>query len=225
MTKAKETHRKLFKDGAIVTLDCSLGDFAKADLLVEGTQIAAVGENLAVDDAEVIDARDTIVLPGLVDAHRHAWQGALRRLMPNVDGLDAYVDAIHFNLATYYRPEDMYIGTLLTATSCLDAGTTTIVDAAHNARSSEHTDACLDALSEAGIRALHMPGRPLAGQWREHWPQDLQRLQASRFVSTDQLLTIGVFCPPNPQTWQLARNLGLRTLTEFLGPMEPMLRA
>ena len=79
-----------------------------------------------------------------------------------------------------YRAEDMHIGNLLTALSCLDAGTTTIIDASHNARSPEHTDACLDALGEAGIRALHMPGRPLAGDWAEHWPHDLARLKRDR---------------------------------------------
>jgi 5-methylthioadenosine/S-adenosylhomocysteine deaminase len=79
------TGRTLFRGGTVLTLDPRLGDFPKGDVLVEGARIAAVGPALKVDNAEIIDARDAIVLPGLVDAHRHAWQGALRRLMPNVD--------------------------------------------------------------------------------------------------------------------------------------------
>ena len=147
----------------------------------------------------------------------------MRRLMPNVDSLDVYVDAIHFTLGKFYRPEDMHIGNLLTALSCFDAGTTTIVDASHNARSPDHTDACLDALDEAGIRALHMPGRPLAGDWAKHWPHDLERLKRDRFTSGDQLLTLGLFCETDPAAFVAARRLQLRTLTEFLGPMAPML--
>jgi 5-methylthioadenosine/S-adenosylhomocysteine deaminase len=219
------TGRTLFRGGTVITLDPHLGDFPKGDVLVEGARIAAIGPALKVDNAEIIDARDAIVLPGLVDAHRHAWQGALRRLMPNVDTLDAYVDATHYTLGKAYRPEDMHIGNLLTALSCLDAGTTTIVDASHNARSPEHTDACLDALDEAGIRALHMPGRPLAGDWAEHWPHDLERLKRDRFATADQLLTLGLFCGPDPAIFEAARRMQLRTLTEFLGPMAPMLEA
>src|SRR3984893_19520202 len=119
----------------------------------------------------------------------------------------------------------MHIGNLLTPLICLDAGTTTIIDASHNARSPEHTDACLDALNEAGIRALHMPGRPLAGDWVEHWPHDLERLKRDRFSSGDQLLTLGLFCGTDPAIFSAARLLQLRTLTEFLGPMAPMLDA
>src|SRR4029077_5896315 len=119
----------------------------------------------------------------------------------------------------------MHIGNLLTALSCLDAGTTTIIDASHNARSPEHTDACLDALAEAGIRALHMPGRPLAGDWAEHWPDDLERLKRNRFASADQLLTLGLFCGPDPAIFEAAGRMQLRTLTEFLGPRASLLDA
>lgn len=204
-------------------MDSSVGDLENADLLVEGNKIAAIGERIFADEVDVIDASDAIVLPGFVDAHRHAWQGALRQLMPNVDSLDAYVQDTHMTLGPHFRPQDHYIGNLLTAWGSLDAGTTTIVDASHNSRSPAHTDACIDALEEAGIRALHMPGRPLAGAWAEHWPKDLERLKAARFASDDQLLTLGMFVAPDPQVWAFARSIGLRMLTEFLGPMAPML--
>ena len=101
------TGRTLFRGGTVLTLDPHLGDFRRGDVLIEGARIAAVGPDLKVDDAEIVDARDAIVLPGLVDAHRHAWQGALRRLMPNVDSLDAYVDATHYTLGKFYRPDDI----------------------------------------------------------------------------------------------------------------------
>ena len=76
------------------TLDAKLGDYAVADALVEGTRIAAVGQDLAVDDTEVIDATGMIVMPGLINAHQHAWLGLLRGLMPNVDAIADYMAAI-----------------------------------------------------------------------------------------------------------------------------------
>ena len=50
----------------------------RADVLVEGERIVAVGPDIEASECEVIDARDTIVMPGFVDTHRHTWQTALR---------------------------------------------------------------------------------------------------------------------------------------------------
>jgi cytosine/adenosine deaminase-related metal-dependent hydrolase len=69
-------------------MDPAVGDFERADVLVEGDTIAAIGPDLATtsgDGTVVIDASATIVIPGLVDTHRHMWQGQLRRPIPNVD--------------------------------------------------------------------------------------------------------------------------------------------
>ncbi len=223
MTASIQRPRTLFTGATILSMDPAIGDIVNADLLVDGDRIAAIGAGLDVADADTIDASRAILMPGFVDAHRHAWQGTLRQLMPNVDTLDAYVQDTHLTLAPHYRPEDHYVGNLLTALGSLDAGTTTIVDASHNARSPEHTDACLDALQDAGIRALHMPGKPLVGAWAEHWPHDLKRLKSARFASSDQLLTLGLFCTPDPDIWAFARETDLRMLIEFLGPMASML--
>jgi 5-methylthioadenosine/S-adenosylhomocysteine deaminase len=116
--------RTLFKGGTVLTLDASIGDFTAADVLIEGSRIAAVGFNLRADDARVIDATGNIVMPGFVNPHQHAWLGLLRGLMPNVETLDEYFNAIPFALGRYYRPQDMHLATLLTSLSCLDAGIT-----------------------------------------------------------------------------------------------------
>jgi hypothetical protein len=59
---------------------------------------------------------------------------------------------------------------------------------------------------------------PLAGKWAEHWPDDLERLKRDRFSSEDQL-TLGLFCGPDATIFETARRLHLRTLTEFLRPI------
>ena len=49
------------------------------DVLVVGDRIAEIGPNLsAPDGAQEIDAAGGIVMPGMVDTHRHMWQTALR---------------------------------------------------------------------------------------------------------------------------------------------------
>jgi len=160
---ALQTDRTLIHGGILLTLDPAVGDFPKGDVLVEGDRIIAIGAVLDVEDAATIEAAGMIVMPGLIDAHRHAWQGTLRRLMANVETLDAYVDATHFSLAKYYRPRDMYIDNRLTALGCLDAGITTIIDIAQCAQSRAfgYVDRC--ARTRRPTRALHAR-TPTCGQ-------------------------------------------------------------
>jgi cytosine/adenosine deaminase-related metal-dependent hydrolase len=108
-------HRTLFKAGTILTLDAKVPNLARGDVLVQDGRIAAVGPALQADDAFVIDAAGHIVMPGMVDAHHHMWLGVMRRMMPNVDDLFAYIDVVAEQLGAHYRPLDMYLSTRLTA--------------------------------------------------------------------------------------------------------------
>src|ERR1700678_1421232 len=213
------TGRTLFKGGTIVTMDPKVPNLSMGDVLVEGGRIAAVGVNLQVDDAVVIDASDSIVMPGFIDAHHHMWRGVMRRMMPDVDDLFAYIDVVAEKLGAHYRPLDMYLSTKLTAAASLDAGITTIIDACHSSRSPEHTDAALDALDDAGIRALHMVGAAMDKKASAaHLPADLKRL-ADNWNHGDGLVRVGLFGQLNLDWWKVARGLDMRILTEFIGDL------
>ena len=62
--KTRNTARTLFKGGAVITMDAAVPNLATGDVLVERNRIAAVGANLQADAAEVIDASESIVMPG-----------------------------------------------------------------------------------------------------------------------------------------------------------------
>src|ERR1700729_4549666 len=176
----QRSHRTLFKGGVLATMDRNIPNLGTGDVLVEGERITAVGADIHADGAEVIDAGNAIVMPGLIDAHHHAWLGVMRRLMPDVDDLFAYIDVVAEKLGAHYRPIDMYVSTKLTAVASLDAGITTIIDACHSSRSPEHTDAALESLDSAGIRALHMVGAAMDKRASAaHLPRDLERLALS----------------------------------------------
>ncbi|RPI96559.1 MAG: hypothetical protein EHM39_10765, partial [Chloroflexi bacterium] len=83
----------LLRGGTVLTLDPALGNFRSADVLIEGTKIAAVGPNLAANGAEVIDASNMIVMPGFVDTHRHIWEGLLRNVGADIalEGREGYI--------------------------------------------------------------------------------------------------------------------------------------
>ncbi|MCP2336666.1 amidohydrolase family protein [Actinomadura rupiterrae] len=125
-----------------------------ADVLVRDGLIAAVGPDLPVPDgAEVIDASGRIVLPGFVDTHRHMWQGAVRGVLPDTT-LSAYLDRVIGRTAPAFRPEDIHAGVLGSALEALDSGVTTVVDWSHVLSTPEQADANVQALHDAGIRAV-----------------------------------------------------------------------
>src|ERR1700722_3250438 len=215
-----QKHRIVLRGGTIISMDAKVGDLAKGDLLIEGSKISAVGPEINAADAQVIDAADTIIVPGLVDCHRHSWEAQLRRINPNSPTLASYMNATHLSFAKFYRPQDHYVGNYLTAVGCIDYGITCVIDNSHNSRSAAHSDAAVEALIDGGIRAVHASGPPGAGDWAHQWPQDLERLQKKYFSSPDQLVTLRMFSGPIRENWEFARKLGLRITTEFQGAQQ-----
>ena len=81
--------RFLLRGGIVLSMDPKVGDFEKADVLIEGKKIIAVGPNLKAA-ATVIDATDRIVMPGLIDTHHHQYQAVLRGLIADALLQDDY---------------------------------------------------------------------------------------------------------------------------------------
>ena len=149
--------RILLKGGTIVSMDDKVGDLVKGDVLIEGTKISTIAPEINAADAQVIDALDTIIVPGLVDCHRHSWEAQLRRINPNSPTLADYMNATHLSFAKFYRPQDHYVGNYLTAMGCIDAGVTCVIDNSHNSRSAAHS-------SQADAARIE-EARRLSGSW------------------------------------------------------------
>lgn len=229
----RSAHQRLLIQGAtVLSMDAKVGDLARADILVEGSKIVRIAERIGVGapdafGAHLIDGRGRIAIPGFVDTHRHAWEGQLRRINPNSADLMNYIEGTHASFAIKYRPRDMYVGNLLTSLGAIDAGITTLIDNSHNSRSLDHARAAVDGLADAGIRAVHAPGAPLAGTWdKDSWYADLATLQKERFAVQDGLLTMAMMTSVDREQWAVGRRLGLPLVTEFFGKeMSAMLPA
>ena len=150
--------RTLIRGATIVTMD-ALGDLPCGDILVTGDTISEIAPVLHTDDAKVVDATGCIVIPGLINAHMHTWQTALRGLAANWTLLE-YFQKMHAGLATVFTPDDLYIATLVGAWNQLNCGTTTLADWCHNNRTPAHNDAAIAGLLESGIRAAFFHGTP-----------------------------------------------------------------
>src|SRR5579883_748426 len=105
----------VFRNATVLTVDPSLGMITGGDVLVAERRIAQVGKYLtAPDDAIEIDATDGILMPGMVDTHRHMWQTALRGFGADWT-LTNYFQFYYLNWGKIFRPEDIYAGNLLAA--------------------------------------------------------------------------------------------------------------
>ncbi|MEV7602824.1 amidohydrolase family protein [Kitasatospora sp. NPDC089797] len=167
--------KTLITGGTVLTVDPTLGDFARGDVLIEDGRIAAVAERIDAPDAEEIDATDRIVMPGFIDNHRHTWQTAFRGI-----GADwtftQWAHAMHGTVKPHYTPEDVHAATLLGRLEALHSGITTMLDWYHVAQGPDHEDAAVTALRQAPARSVFCLG---AG-WATPTPveADIRRLRA-----------------------------------------------
>lgn len=201
--------RILIKGGIILSVDRQVGDFARADLLIEDGKIREVRPDIALSDtnAAVIEAENRIVIPGFVDTHSHSYQGLLRNILTNGVLNPDYNRDIQSTLTPVYYASDAYMGVLVTAFGLLDMGTTTIVDISQVSHTPEHSDACIQALKDAGMRAVYAYYRG-AGPATQY-PQDITRLQRTYFSSKDQLLTLALGTSIDAKLYRLARDTGV----------------
>jgi len=131
----------LIKNATIVSMDSAIGDLDGGDILIDGEKIVAVGRHIEAGDATVIDGRGYIAIPGLVNAHIHTWEFALRGIGGNWVGSRDYHANMHQGMATRYNARDVYLANLLGSLNQIHHGTTTIMDWCHIVKDAEMTDA------------------------------------------------------------------------------------
>ncbi|SDK60313.1 Cytosine/adenosine deaminase [Nonomuraea maritima] len=143
----------VLRGGTVLPMDGPPGGarrvLERTDVLVVGDRIAAVGPELDVPEGTAeIDASGGIVMPGMIDTHRHMWQTALRGYGADWT-LTQYFVWFYLEHGRLFRPEDVHAGNLLGAVEALEAGVTTVVDWSHGLQTVEHADAAADALQAA----------------------------------------------------------------------------
>ncbi|MFC0865131.1 amidohydrolase family protein [Sphaerimonospora cavernae] len=224
--------RYVIRGGAVMSMDPEVGDFEVADVLVEENKIIEVGPDIDAPDADVIDARGRIVMPGFVDTHHHQFETAQRALLANGLLLDDgsgspsahpnYGEHILNGFTRVYRPQDVYINELFAGLSQLDAGVTTVLDVSQIHHSPEHTDAAIQALIDTGRRAAFgfFEGDGRAGY---RYPEDAHRIRDQWFSSDDQLVSMVMGGELHlgrevyTRSWAIARELDVKIAAHAVG--------
>ncbi|PRY45038.1 amidohydrolase family protein [Umezawaea tangerina] len=136
----------VFRGGTVLTVNAAHDVLTDHDVLVVGDRIAAVGPALSVPEGTVeIDASGGVVMPGMIDTHRHMWQTAMRGYGADWT-LTQYFVWYYLEWGKVFRPEDIHAGNLLGAAEALDAGVTTTVDWSHGLQTTQHAEAAVEAL-------------------------------------------------------------------------------
>ena len=206
--------RTLIRGGVVLSFDRAVGDFDRADVLIEGRKIVAVRPGIQAGGAAVIDAAGAIVVPGFIDTHHHFYQSALRNVLPN-GLLSDYFRDISGAATAQYRVEDAYVGNYIGALRSIDAGVTCITDISQVSNTPGHSDAMIKALKDSNIRALYAYSRGSGTGAR--FPQDVERIAKQHFSSPDQLVTLAMGTAVNKDQWAAARSVGARIFTHIVG--------
>ncbi|XUL85452.1 amidohydrolase family protein [Streptomyces galilaeus] len=189
------------------------------DVLVTGDRITAVGPRLAVPEGTAeIDASDGIVMPGMIDTHRHMWQTAMRGYGADWT-LTQYFVWYYLEHGTAFRPEDVHAGNLLAAVEALDAGVTTVVDWSHGLQTVDHADAAVDALQAVPGRFVLAYGN--IQQAPAEWTAAPQfRDFVRRRITGDDMLGFQIAFDvtgdpafPEKPAFEVARDLGVAVTT------------
>jgi 5-methylthioadenosine/S-adenosylhomocysteine deaminase len=130
----------------------------RADVLVDGDRVATVGPSLtAPAGAETVDARDSLVLPGLINAHTHGHNNLLRGLAGrwSLEDLLNHGGALNANRT----PEDHHVAAAIGAVEMLKTGCTAAYDLFMTvpAPTLEDLEAVAQAYADVGLRAVLAP--------------------------------------------------------------------
>jgi 5-methylthioadenosine/S-adenosylhomocysteine deaminase len=210
----------VFRNAMVLTMNDAHAIEYGADVLVIGDKIAGVGPHLAAPaDAVEIDAAGGVLMPGMIDTHRHMWQTAMRGYGADWT-LTQYFVWYYLNWGKVFRPEDIYAGNLLAAMEAIDAGVTTTVDWSHGLQTVDHAEAAVDALTEVPGRFVLAYGNIQAGPWEWSAAPEFRDFVSRRFGTASDMLgfqmafdVTGDPAFPERAAFEVARELGVPVTT------------
>jgi cytosine/adenosine deaminase-related metal-dependent hydrolase len=150
---------RLLANATIITVNKSREVILNGAILIENGRITALGKTSDLvnqlssnekGEVDVIDCKNRIIIPGLVNTHAHLAQSLLRGLAEDLPLHNWLCDAI-WPLEANYAEDDGYVASMLTIAEMLKTGTTCFLEAMLTHRSG--LENVVRAVEESGIRA------------------------------------------------------------------------
>ena len=210
----------VFRNATVLTMDDAHTVHHGGDVLVDGERIAAVGPHLEVPEGTTeIDATGGIVMPGMIDTHRHMWQTAMRGYGADWT-LTQYFVWYYLQWGKTFRPQDIYAGNLLSGLESLDAGVTTTVNWSHGLQTVDHGEAAVQALTEVPGRFVLAYGNIQQGPWEWSAAPEFRDFVSRHFAAANDMLGFQMAFDvtgdpefPEKAAFEVARDLGVPVTT------------
>jgi cytosine/adenosine deaminase-related metal-dependent hydrolase len=196
----------------VLTMDPLQLEMYGTDVRVENGKIVALGKNLPTQGAEIIEAQGMILMPGMVDGHRHVWEILdLGRVVGSNPAQFNKYQEWKMRTIVCMSAEDNYLGGLVGGLQAINSGVTTVFDYAHAQHNEAKAIAAAQGLKDSGIAGTfafqlgvsssYGPGQsvPMAQAVEErvapstevHW-RTATRLQKEIFSDSSALLQFGL---------------------------------
>ncbi len=181
----------------IVTMDDTRSELAQADILITDGVIAAVGQGLSVDDAQVVSVEGCVVTPGLVNTHHHLYQTLTRAVPGGQDALLFGWLQTLYPIWAQFGPEEMFVSAQIGLAELALSGCTLTSDHLYLYPNGARLDDTIAAAAEVGLRFHPTRGSMSIGESDGGLPPDAL-VENEHSILQDCIRVIDTFHDPNP---------------------------
>ena len=139
--------KTLIKNAVLLDMVADKPEIRKTDILIDGNTISKIQEKIEDTEAKIIDAKEKVVMPGLVNTHTHLAMSIFRGYKDDQKLMDWLENAI-FPVEDKLRPDDIYWNSFLSCIELIKSGTTTFNDMYFR------MDKTIEAVEESGLRGV-----------------------------------------------------------------------
>ncbi len=139
--------RKLIKNAYILDMVSDVADIRKSDILIKDNKIEKIEREIEEEVDEKINAKNMIVMPGLVNTHTHLAMSIFRGYKDDRKLMDWLENAI-FPVEDKLEPDDIYWNSYLSCLEMIKSGTTTCNDMYFG------MNKVIEAIEATGLRAI-----------------------------------------------------------------------
>jgi 5-methylthioadenosine/S-adenosylhomocysteine deaminase len=117
----------IIKNAYVLTMDPELGDLKNGTVVIEDGRITKIGKEIKESAETVIDAKHSVVMPGLINTHTHAAMTLFRGYADDMQ-LAEWLGQYIWPAESKLKAEDVYKGSLLACLEMIKSGTTSFAD-------------------------------------------------------------------------------------------------
>lgn len=157
----------------ILTMDDTRRELNGHDILLRDGVIAEIGENLSVPEgAEIVDAQNAVVTPGLVNTHHHLYQSLTRAVPGGQDALLFGWLQTLYPIWAGFGPEEMRVSAMLGLSELALSGCTMSSDHLYLFPNGARLDDTIEGAAEVGLRFFPTRGAMSIGESDGGLPPD-----------------------------------------------------